>query len=363
MSTQGETIQTVNEALEPSTPTNENSFRPSQIECSPDSPVIDGFRQSTIAFKVQRTKVCEKLPLVTANDNITPAEPGVKIVVPTGVSEIKKNGPARPLKQTLLSEKNRTNFTLQSDLKPVKKMTKSTRSRRPPARRSVSASGTPVASVERQLSRSRVQQACSLSSLKQRRAESPAEPVTQSRAPSKRLQQTQLFSYGVRRTARQFANDLKQQKEAEIVSAIVKGEECGMKVILTEEKGRGVITTRTFTEGEFVVEYIGELISGREARIREAEYRKDPTIGSFMFFFSHGGQRYCVDATKETEKLGRLINHSRQHPNCVVKVVPIDGIPRLALFAKTEIPPGEELLYDYGDHSKESLLAHPWLKS
>ena len=24
---------------------------------------------------------------------------------------------------------------------------------------------------------------------------------------------------------------------------------------------------------------------------------------------------------------------------------------------------GEELLYDYGDRNKESLAAHPWLKS
>ncbi|VDK27695.1 unnamed protein product [Taenia asiatica] len=112
------------------------------------------------------------------------------------------------------------------------------------------------------------------------------------------------------------------------------------QVVVTEDKGRGVITTRTFSPGEFVVEYIGELISGSEARAREAEYNKDPNVGSFMFFFSHGNQRYCVDATEETGKLGRLINHSRLHPNCVVKVIPINGIPRLALFAKTEISPG-----------------------
>ncbi|VDM36611.1 unnamed protein product, partial [Hydatigera taeniaeformis] len=134
-------------------------------------------------------------------------------------------------------------------------------------------------------------------------------------------------------------------------------------IVVTEEKGRGVITTRSFSPGEFVVEYVGELISGSEARAREAEYNKDPSVGSFMFFFCHGNQRYCVDATEETGKLGRLINHSRLHPNCVVKVIPINGVPHLALFAKTEIPPGEELLYDYGDRGKASLTAHPWLKT
>ncbi len=62
-----------------------------------------------------------------------------------------------------------------------------------------------------------------------------------------------------------------------------------------------------------------------------------------LLLFHFSGQRYCVDATKESDKLGRLINHSRLHPNCAVKVIPIDGVPRLALFAKTEIPPGNLL--------------------
>lgn len=71
MSIQGETILDVDAALKPSTPT-KGVFRSSQIDCGPDSPVVNGFRQSTIAFKVQRTKVEEKSSLVTANYNITP---------------------------------------------------------------------------------------------------------------------------------------------------------------------------------------------------------------------------------------------------------------------------------------------------
>ena len=39
----------------------------------------------------------------------------------------------------------------------------------------------------------------------------------------------------------------------------------------------------------------------------------------------------------------------------------IKEVPRLILVAKQTINPGEELLYDYGDRSKESLKAHPWL--
>ncbi|TPP59528.1 Histone-lysine N-methyltransferase [Fasciola gigantica] len=179
----------------------------------------------------------------------------------------------------------------------------------------------------------------------------------------KSKRQTQLTTYGIRRTARQFQKDQERQREANVLLCLRDKVEIGMKVIYTEEKGRGVVATRVFHEGEFVVEYAGELISEKLAKDRETEYKKDPEIGSFMFYFVHAGQRYCVDATKETPRLGRLINHSRLHPNCVVKVIPLDGVPRLVLFARQIINPGDEFLYDYGDRDKESLEAHPWLRT
>ncbi|KAH8878383.1 N-lysine methyltransferase KMT5A-A [Schistosoma japonicum] len=175
--------------------------------------------------------------------------------------------------------------------------------------------------------------------------------------------QTQLTSYGIRKTARQYAKEIERERENNFMVALKNNIEAGMKIIQTEEKGRGVIATRTFYEGEFIVEYAGDLISEKLAKQREAVYKQNPAIGSYMFFFVHAGQRYCVDATEETSRLGRLINHSRLKPNCIVKVIPVDGIPRLALFARKPISPGEELLYDYGDRDKESLQLHPWLKT
>lgn len=70
---------------------------------------------------------------------------------------------------------------------------------------------------------------------------------------------------------------------------------------------------------------------------------------------------YSVDATKETSRLGRLINHSKTG-NCQTKLHPINGTPHLILVASRDIEAEEELLYDYGDRSKASVLAHPWLK-
>ena len=72
---------------------------------------------------------------------------------------------------------------------------------------------------------------------------------------------------------------------------------------------------------------------------------------------------FSVDATAESGLLGRLVNHSRLKFNCVTKVVEVDDAPRLILVAARDIAVGEELLYDYGDRSKESLESYPWLAS
>ncbi|KAJ8978775.1 hypothetical protein NQ317_015499 [Molorchus minor] len=79
-----------------------------------------------------------------------------------------------------------------------------------------------------------------------------------------------------------------------------------------------------------------------------------------MYYFKHNDQH--IDATAESGKLGRLVNHSR-NGNLITKTMIVDKVPRLALMAKTDISKGAELLYDYGDRSKEALEHHPWLAS
>lgn len=69
---------------------------------------------------------------------------------------------------------------------------------------------------------------------------------------------------------------------------------------------------------------------------------------------------FSVDATAETERLGRLINHDR-NGNLLPRIVPIEKQPHLVLMAKDDIPEGVELTYDYGDRSKEAIEHNPWL--
>ena len=80
-----------------------------------------------------------------------------------------------------------------------------------------------------------------------------------------------------------------------------------------------------------------------------------------MYYFKHKGVQHCIDATSETGRFGRLVNHSRVSPNCVTKVFMLGNTPKLILVAKLDMVAGTEVLYDYGDKNKESVKAHPWL--
>ncbi|XP_005989009.3 N-lysine methyltransferase KMT5A [Latimeria chalumnae] len=167
--------------------------------------------------------------------------------------------------------------------------------------------------------------------------------------------------YPIRRSARKSKTELKFEEKKKIDELIINGKEEGMKVDIIDGKGRGVLATRSFQKGEFVVEYHGDLIEITDAKKRETLYAQDPSTGCYMYYFQYLSKTYCVDATKETSRLGRLINHSKTG-NCQTKLHDTNGVPHLILVASRDIEAGEELLYDYGDRSKASIEAHPWLK-
>lgn len=61
-----------------------------------------------------------------------------------------------------------------------------------------------------------------------------------------------------------------------------------------------------------------------------------------------------TDASQDDGSLGRLVNDNHINPNCKIKKIFCDGKPHLCLFAVTEISPGEEITYSYGNGS------YPW---
>ncbi|XP_076416671.1 N-lysine methyltransferase KMT5A isoform X2 [Peromyscus maniculatus bairdii] len=197
--------------------------------------------------------------------------------------------------------------------------------------------------------------------------QAPKKPLKGKQAPRKKsqgkTQQNRKLTdfYPVRRSSRKSKAELQSEERKKIDELIESGKEEGMKIDLIDGKGRGVIATKQFSRGDFVVEYHGDLIEITDAKKREALYAQDPSTGCYMYYFQYLSKTYCVDATRETNRLGRLINHSKCG-NCQTKLHDIDGVPHLILIASRDIAAGEELLYDYGDRSKASIEAYPWLK-
>jgi len=167
--------------------------------------------------------------------------------------------------------------------------------------------------------------------------------------------------FQIRKSTRKCKSDIDKERREHMEQSIKQMREEGLEVKVIENKGRGVFATRNFERGEFVCEYAGEMISYKVAKKREEIYATDSSIGCYMYFFEHKSKQYCIDATAETDRLGRLLNHSKLGGNCHTKLFEINAKPHLVLIASRNIERGEEMMYDYGDRNKVSLESHPWL--
>ena len=102
--------------------------------------------------------------------------------------------------------------------------------------------------------------------------------------------------------------------------------------------GKGVFALHDLAEGETLIEYIGEVITWKEALRRHPH---DPTDPNHTFYF-HMDEKHVIDA-KIGGNSSRWINHSCK-PNCEADET--DG--RVFIKALRNIKAGEELFYDYG---------------
>lgn len=101
--------------------------------------------------------------------------------------------------------------------------------------------------------------------------------------------------------------------------------------------GMGVFARRAIAAGDCISEYVGELITWKEAD-RRAERKEDPTNHTFLFSLAN---RKVIDGGTGGND-ARWINHSCE-PNCEAREE--DG--RVFIFALRDIARGEELNYDY----------------
>lgn len=113
-------------------------------------------------------------------------------------------------------------------------------------------------------------------------------------------------------------------------------------VIKTEKKGYGLRADADLKPGDFVFEYIGEVIDERTFRRRMVQYDEE---GIKHFYFMSLTKGEFVDATKKGN-LGRFCNHSC-NPNCFVDKWVVGDKLRMGIFAERKIKAGEELVFNY----------------
>lgn len=102
--------------------------------------------------------------------------------------------------------------------------------------------------------------------------------------------------------------------------------------------GKGVFALQDIPEGETLIEYLGEIISWKEAQRRHPH---DPSDPNHTFYF-HVDDDRVIDAAVGGNS-ARWINHACD-PNCEADE---DG-GRVFIKSLRNILAGEELSYDYG---------------
>lgn len=115
-----------------------------------------------------------------------------------------------------------------------------------------------------------------------------------------------------------------------------------VSVINTEKKGHGLRTNVDLKNGDFIFEYIGEVIAENAFRRRMVQYDEE---GIKHFYFMSLSKGEFVDATRKGN-LGRFCNHSC-NPNCYVDKWVVGDKLRMGIFAERAIKAGEELVFNY----------------
>lgn len=120
--------------------------------------------------------------------------------------------------------------------------------------------------------------------------------------------------------------------------------------------GWGVRTEQKIYDGQFICQYVGEVITFEEAEKRGREYDANGLTYLFDLDFNSVENPFVIDAAC-LGNVSHFINHSCE-PNLGVWAVFADcldpNLPMLALFATRDIEAGEEICFDYLQKSSET---------
>ena len=122
-----------------------------------------------------------------------------------------------------------------------------------------------------------------------------------------------------------------------------------------EGVGYGLFTAENIAQDEFIIEYVGELISHDEGVRREARRGDvfDEEANSSYVFTLLENEGIWVDAAIYGN-LSRYINHASEHDrrgcNITPRILYVNGEYRIKFTAMRDIAAGEELFFNYGEN-------------
>ncbi|KAM9788550.1 uncharacterized protein nsd1b [Neosynchiropus ocellatus] len=115
-----------------------------------------------------------------------------------------------------------------------------------------------------------------------------------------------------------------------------------VEIFRTLSRGWGLRCVHDIKKGQFVSEYVGEVIDEEECRAR-IRHAQENDIGNF-YMLTLDKDRIIDAGPKGNE--ARFMNHCCQ-PNCETQKWTVSGDTRVGLFALVDVPAGTELTFNY----------------
>jgi len=110
----------------------------------------------------------------------------------------------------------------------------------------------------------------------------------------------------------------------------------------SDTHGFGVFAAERTWTGDFVREYVGELVPHDEAHARGQV--SDAVGVSYLYTLTRD---VVLDATRVGSRM-RYVKHIRARANLVPKLLSVCDYIRVGLFAARELGPGKEQFFDHG---------------
>ncbi|KAI1433852.1 hypothetical protein GGR50DRAFT_695702 [Xylaria sp. CBS 124048] len=133
--------------------------------------------------------------------------------------------------------------------------------------------------------------------------------------------------------------------------ALQRGKSKAVVIGKSKVAGYGLYATEDIAQDEFVIEYVGELISQDEGVRREARRGDvfDESSNSSYLFTLLDQEGIWVDAAVYGN-LSRYINHQDTNCNVMPRIIYVNGEYRIKFTSIRDIKAGEELFFHYGEN-------------